>query len=455
MTDAALMHIWAVATAAVVAAGCAVVGTLLVVRRLSLLGDAVSHAILPGIVVAVLAGGSPGGPLALAGGAVAALATVGLAGGLRQWGGLSEDTAAGVVFTTFFASGVTILSLAASRADLDPGCVLYGLLEFVAVDRVPVAGLEVPRTFLVGACVLFGVGAFLRLTWAWQLLTAFDAEAARVVGVPTGVVTGGLLVATAVTIVAGFEAVGAILIVALLVVPAATAELLARSLPVMMGLAVGLGVVGSAAGYALAWRWNANAAGSIAVVLGVFHLMAVVLGPQGLTAGLIGRGRLAWRVACEDVLAAAWRRAEAGLASPATVGGRSGAAGSLLTTLAGWWLARRGLLSRAEGREGLSSEGSRRAERIVRGHRLWEAWLGRNVELPPDHLHPPAEWIEHHLGAELRRRLEAEITAAGGDLSDPHGRGIPAEPDRPTGGASEPSPHVAPASSPPGRSDPS
>jgi len=413
------MHAWAVATAAVVAAGSAMVGTLLVVRRMSLLGDAISHAILPGVVIAILAGGSPGAPLSLAGGAIAALVTVGLANGLRLRAGLSEDTAAGVVFTTFFAAGVTILSLAASRADLDPGCVLYGMLEFVAVDRVNLAGLQVPRAFLGGVCVLLAVGGLLRLTWGWQVLTAFDTEAARVVGVPTGLVTGGLLAAAAVTTVSGFEAVGVVLIVALLVGPAATAELLVGSLSAMMGLAIGLGVVASALGYALAWHWNVNAAGMIAVVLGAFHLAAVAFGPQGLTARLAARARLTWRVACEDVLAGVWRRAEAaGGCSPRP------ANSSVLVSLAGWWLTRRGLLSRTGEGEGLSPEGAVRAERIVRGHRLWEAWLGRNAELPPDHLHPPAEWIEHHLGADVRRRIEAEV---GADESDPHGRTIPRE----------------------------
>lgn len=433
MSDAALMHVWAVATAAVVAAGCAVVGTLLVVRRLSLLGDAISHAILPGVVAAVLIGGGVGGPLSLVGGGVAALATVGLTGWLRSRGGLAEDAAAGVAFTTFFAGGVTLLSVAASRADLDPSCVLYGMLEFVAVDRLDVMGCDVPRAFVTGAGVLLGVGMLVWWSWPWQVITAFDAEAARVLGVRTGLVTTGLLVATALATVAGFESVGAVLVVALLVGPAATAELLVRSLPAMMGLAVSIGVIGSAVGYAVAYRWNANAAGTIAVVIGVFHLAAAVLGPQGLFMRLVARCRLAWRVACEDVLATAWRRAEAaqGASRRDDLPPRTG-----LSVAAAWWLTTRGLMRGVTGGEVLSTEGSRRAERIVRGHRLWEAWLGRNAQVPPDHLHPPAEWIEHHLGEDVRRRLEVEIASMGSDLSDPHGRQIPAEPDRRTNGTS-------------------
>ncbi|NDH95623.1 MAG: hypothetical protein EBZ13_14060, partial [Planctomycetia bacterium] len=105
------MHGWAMATAAVVAAGCAAVGSLLVVRRLSLLGDAISHAVLPGIVVAVLLGGRPGGPLVLLGAVVAALLTVGLTQLFHRQAGLAEDAGVGVAFTTLFAAGVLLVTV--------------------------------------------------------------------------------------------------------------------------------------------------------------------------------------------------------------------------------------------------------------------------------------------------------------------------------------------------------
>jgi manganese/zinc/iron transport system permease protein len=176
------MHAWAIATAAVVAAGCALVGTLLVVRRMSLLGDAISHAILPGIAVAVLAGGRPGGLLVLVGAVAAALVTVLLVQVLRREGGLADDAGTGVVFTTLFALGVVIVTAAASRIDLDPGCILYGILELVPFDTVRIAGLEMPRAFLTGATVLVIVAGGLAATWKEQLFTAFDSDAARAVG---------------------------------------------------------------------------------------------------------------------------------------------------------------------------------------------------------------------------------------------------------------------------------
>lgn len=410
------MHAWAAATAAVVSASCAVVGSLLVVRRMSLFGDAISHAVLPGIAVAVLAGGRPGGPAVFVGAIAAALLTVWLAQGLRGAGGLADDAGAGVAFTTLFAIGVVLVTVYASRIDIDASCVLYGILELVPFDTVMLGGIAWPRAFLTGAVVLGSLAFAVAWTWNLQIFTAFDTDAARAAGVPVVVVTTGLLAATAVATVAGFEAVGAILVVAMLVVPAAAAELLAVRLHHMVVVAVLLAVTGAVLGYLAAWIWNTSAAGMIAVVLGLEYVAAAVLAPDGgLVSRLVSRGRLGWRVACEDRLAAAWRNEEATGARPPAPPRRP------LEAVAGWWLMAVGRMDPA-GR--LTPVGRRDAELVVRSHRLWEAWLGRHAELPLDHLHPPAEWVEHFLGAEVRRRIEADL---GREVSDPHGRDIPPE----------------------------
>ena len=411
------MHGWAMATAAVVAAGCAVVGSLLVVRRLSLLGDAISHAVLPGIVVAVLLGGRPGGPLVLLGAVVAALLTVGLTQLFHRQAGLAEDAGVGVAFTTLFAAGVLLVTVSGSRIDLDPGCILYGILELVPFDTVPLLGVEVPRAFLSAAVVLLLVSGGLWLFWRWQLFTAFDPDAARAAGIPTTAVTVGLLVGVSLATVAGFEAVGAILVVAMLVVPAAAAELLVQRLFHVLLLAIGLAVTGAVVGYLAAWRFDTSAAGMMAVVLGLEYAMAVLIAPQdGLLARGFARMSYAWRVRCEDRLAALWRMEEADAVGPAPTG--------LLAALPLRWLWLQGRVQRADDGYQLSARGRSEAELIVRSHRLWEAWLGQHAELPVDHLHPPAEWIEHHLGARLRQRIEQDL---GRDAVDPHGSIIPPE----------------------------
>lgn len=411
------VHGWAMATAAVVAATCGLVGTLLVVRRLSLLGDAIGHAVLPGVALAVLAGGRPGGPLVFAGAVAAAVLTVWLTRLIRAGAGPAEDAGAGVVFTTMFAVGVVIVAAAPPGSHLDPGCVLHGDLAFLPFDTVSLLGLDVPRGFAAGLVTLVALTALAVGTWKLQVFTAFDPEAARAAGLPVVAVTAGLLAATALATVASFDAVGAVLVVALLVVPAAAAELLTRRLHRTAMLAMLLAAMGACAGYALAWRWSTSAAGMIAVVLGLEYLAAVLLAPdEGLLARGVSRLGLAWRVAREDRLAAAWRADEAGHAAAPP--------GTWLASAAERWLAKTGWLTGESGRLRLSPHGRREAEMIVRSHRLWEKWLGRHADLPLDHLHPPAEWVEHHLGAEMRRRLEEETA---GEASDPHGREIPRE----------------------------
>jgi len=422
LSEQAVMHGWAMATAAVVSAGCALVGTLLVVRRMSLLGDAISHAVLPGIVVAVLAGGRLGGPIVLAGATATALATVWLTRSLAGRRGLAEDAAAGIVFTTLFAVGVVLVSALASRVDLDASCVLHGILELVPFDTVRLMGCDIPRAFLTGAIVLAALAAAALFTWKEQLFAAFDTDAARAAGMPVGLATMGLLAATSLATVASFEAVGAILVVAMLVVPAATAELLVHRLHWMAFVAMLIAVVASCLGYVAAWHFNTSAAGMIAVMLGLGYLAAALVAPDGILSRLAGRGWLAWRVTCEDCLAALWRGEEAGggaVLPPAVF------PSSLTQHAALLWLRASGrIAAAADGDWRLSPRGRSEAETVVRSHRLWEAWLGRHAELPLDHLHPPAEWIEHHLGAAVRERLEAEVGAA---ASDPHGRTIPPE----------------------------
>jgi ABC-type Mn2+/Zn2+ transport system permease subunit len=415
-------HGWSMATAAVVSAACALVGSFLVVRRMSLLGDAIAHAVLPGIAVAVLAGGRLGGPLVLAGAVAAALVTVWLTRVIHESVGLAEDAGAGVVFTSLFALGVVLVTLFASQIDLDPQCVLFGILELAAFDLVPLGPFLVPRALVTAVAVLGLVAATLLATWRLQVFTAFDQAAARAAGVPVAAVTTLLLGTTAVATVAAFEAVGAVLVVAMLVVPAATAELLVHRMPLVAAVAVALAMVGACLGWVAAWWLNTSAAGMMAVVLGGFYALAVLLAPgDGLVArGAAGLG-LAWRVAREDWLARIWRAGE-----------EAGGAGevarprprSAIEWAAATWLEWSGVVESRRGIVRLSAAGVREAETVVRSHRLWEAWLGRHAELPLDHLHPPAEWVEHHLGAAMRERIEAEMAAG---EADPHGREIPRE----------------------------
>ncbi|MCS7161372.1 MAG: metal ABC transporter permease, partial [Gemmatales bacterium] len=346
-------------------------------------------------------------------------------------GRLAEDTSLGVAFTTLFALGVILMTYAARvwHADLDPGCVLYGQLELSALQQVQIGiwGWSVPlsvwETLLpVNVLVLAGVVLF----WKELQLMAFDAEWAQTIGFPASKLLQGLLGLVALVCVAVFREVGSILVLALLVVPAATAWLLVRQLWAMVTGSVAIAVVGSVLGCWWAVRYNWNTAGSISAALGVLFAIAVLTSPrQGLIAQLIRRGQLRWRILCEDVLALFFRVEEAaaqGRLERATV--RSVG----LRRLVGLWsvavllyLRWQGQVSHERGEWRLTELGRRRARLVVRSHRLWETWLQRHFSLPLDHLHEVAERMEHYVTPDLQEEIAREL----GPTRDPHGREIP------------------------------
>ena len=151
--------LWVIATAALVGALCGVLGCYLLLRRLSMLGDAISHAIPPGLAGAFLLSGSRSLAWMLLGAGVVGVLTGLLTAGLHRVAKIAEDASMGVVFTTLFALGVLLISFAARDVDLDPGCVLYGLLEFTPLDTVSFWGLELPRaTASLAAAALIVAG---------------------------------------------------------------------------------------------------------------------------------------------------------------------------------------------------------------------------------------------------------------------------------------------------------
>lgn len=269
--------LWTMATAVLASVACGLVGCFLVLRRLSMLGDTISHAVLPGIAGAFLLTGTRDVLPMLLGATVVGVATALLSSGLDRWARVDRDAAMGVTFTTFFAMGVVMISLAARQVDLDPGCVLYGLLEFVPFDTITLAGMQVPRaaawlgTALVVDAVL--VVAFLKELRA----CSFDPAHAASLGLRVGVVHMGVMAAVAANTVVAFEAVGSILVVAMLVAPGATARLWTDRLTPMLWLACAIAASTAVVGYLAALGLNTSAAGMIATLSMVGYLGSLAL----------------------------------------------------------------------------------------------------------------------------------------------------------------------------------
>ncbi len=277
-----------------VAAACALVGTFLVLRQMALLGDAISHAVLPGIVIAFLMTGERAPlPMVLGAGALGVL-TVFLVEAFHRTRRLKEDASIGVVFPALFSLGVVLITKYAGQVDLDLDCVLYGEIAYAPLDLLFFQEQSIgPKALWVNGAVLLANLLFVSLLYKELKLTTFDTGLAAALGFSPIVLHYVLMSMVSVTVVGAFESVGAILVVAMLVVPPATAYLLTDRLLVMLAGAVGCGVLSSVFGYWLAYWLDASIAGAMATVSGILFAIAFVASPRyGLLARLVRQRQL-------------------------------------------------------------------------------------------------------------------------------------------------------------------
>lgn len=275
----------------VVAAACAVPGVFLVLRRVSLVSDAIGHVLLFGIVLTYFAARDVDSPWLAAGAAAAGVLSVALVELLRRTRLVKEDAAVGLVFPALFAGGVLLASLYLRNTHLDVDAVLVGQPLLADRPRWLVGGVGVKPLWVV-AGVLAANLALLLLLYKELKLTTFDPGQAAALGFRPGLVHYGLMAAVSVTAVAAFDAVGPVLVVGFFVVPAATAFLLTDRLAVMLGLSVAIGAVAAAAGTRAAVAYDTNVAGTVAAVLGLLFAAAFVFAPgRGLVAQAVRRRR--------------------------------------------------------------------------------------------------------------------------------------------------------------------
>jgi manganese/zinc/iron transport system permease protein len=277
-------------TGALVGLAAAPPGLFLVLRGTAMLTDALSHSIVLGIVLVWLLTGAVSGPVQLLGAALTGVATVALTGALQRTRLVAADAAIGLVFPAMFAAGVLLINLFARDVHVDADTVLLGEIALVWLETVPVAGVEVPVSVLTLACVLGVNLGFVALFWKELVLGSFDPALAAALGLRPGLLHQGLLVLTAVTAVAAFEAVGAILFIAFVVVPAAAALFLTERPARALGLAMALAVLAAGLGQGLAFRLDVSIGGMMAVAAGGLFALVLVLAPRrGVVARVLRR----------------------------------------------------------------------------------------------------------------------------------------------------------------------
>lgn len=290
-----LNSLWIILTGILAAGACSLVGCFLVLRRMAMLGDAISHAVLPGIAIAFLFSGSRDPLPMLAGAGTLGVITTFLIETLHRRGKLQQDASIGVTFTWLFALGVILITLFAGQVDLDQECVLYGEIAYVPLDLwISDAGnLLGPRAvWTLGIIFLLNL-LFVILCYKELKVTAFDPALATSLGISATLWHYLLMSMVSLTTVGSFESVGAILVVAMLIAPPATAYLLTDSLSRMLIYAVILGATSAIGGYYFAYALDGSIAGAMAVVAGVQFALAFFFSPShGLLPKRIRQRRL-------------------------------------------------------------------------------------------------------------------------------------------------------------------
>lgn len=425
---------WIIVAGVLCAVSSALLGNFLVLRKMSMLGDAITHAILPGLAAAFMISDSRSSFPMFLGAVIAGILTALFTEWIRGFGKVDEGAAMGVVFTSLFALGLVMIVQAADHVDLDPGCVLYGAIELTPLDTVLIAGWEIPRVVVVLSVVLIINLLFVIFFLKELKLSSFDPALATTTGFNATIIHYTLMTLVAVTAVASFETVGNILVVAMFVVPPAAAYMLTDRLVSMIVLSAILGALAAVTGHISAItvpHWfgyhSTSTAGMMAVTAGLLFVIAALFAPRhGIIVVWVRRQFLSWKILAEDIIALMYRIEERNpqLKPDANYLREILFSRSISTALTLRYLIRHAQLSDANGNYELTESGRDRARQLVRSHRLWEHYLVEHAGMSVENIHNKAEKLEHFTDRQLREKLNEDTIATD---QDPHGRPIPPE----------------------------
>jgi manganese/zinc/iron transport system permease protein len=282
--------------AVVTAVACALPGVFLVLRRTAMMSDAISHTVLLGIVIGFFIVEDLNSPFLIIGAAAVGVLTVSLVALLERTRLVKEDAAIGLVFPALFSIAVILISVFAGSVHLDTDAVLVGEIAFAPFDRFMLFGNDMgPRgLYVMGGILLINL-IFITVFYKELKLSTFDAGLAAALGFMPGLIHYALMAVVSVTIVGAFDIVGSVLVVALIVIPPATAYLLTDHLKMMLVLSAAAGALSGIGGYWLAYVLDASITGAMAVTAGIIFGLAFLFAPQrGLVAGARRRHQQRW-----------------------------------------------------------------------------------------------------------------------------------------------------------------
>jgi len=275
-----MSHFWILLTGSLVATCCGILGVFLVLRKMAMIGDAISHAIMPGIVIAFLISGSRDSVIMMLAALLFGLITTFLIQ-MFQRSGIQEDASIGVVFTALFAIGVVLVSLFARQVHLDQDAILYGEIAFVHWNTLIIGGVDLgPQAIWLLGFTLFVIVLVIGIFYKQFKLCSFDPALAAALGIPVAFFHYLLMGLVSMATVSSFESVGAILVVGLLIVPASTAYLLTDRLGLLIVLSVAAGIASTFLGYITAVWLDASIAGCMVCAAGLLFILAFLFSPR-------------------------------------------------------------------------------------------------------------------------------------------------------------------------------
>jgi ABC-type Mn2+/Zn2+ transport system permease subunit/Mn-dependent DtxR family transcriptional regulator len=411
---------------------CGLLGSFIVVRKMALVGDALSHAVLPGVALGFLWNMSKDPVAIFIGATIAGLAGTAVVTLIKQTTRLKEDTALGLVLASFFAVGICLLTMiqrlpTGNKTGIDK--FLFGQAAAMGADDVR----------LIAIVTVLSI-ATIAIFYKEFLLTSFDAGFAKVVGFPALAIHYGLMLLLAFSVVIALQAVGVVLVSAMLITPAAAAYLLTDRMSRMLWLAAFFGMTAGAVGAFFSYLGPNLPTGPF-MVLGAttVFVVAFLFGPRhGVVMRWWRQRSRSLRVQRENTLKSMYHVLEArefkgeGVSLRELSERRRETIEEARQQVAE--LRRHGFVTLHE--EGnmafFTPPGWQLACAIVRNHRLWELYLTNAAQIAADHVHEDAEKIEHVLGEEVVRELERRLEYA---TTDPHGRRIPSLADMRQGAA--------------------
>ncbi|MFT6814779.1 MAG: ABC-type Mn2+/Zn2+ transport system permease subunit [Sphingobacteriales bacterium] len=389
---------------------CGILGCFIVLRNMSLIGDALSHSILPGVVVGFMIAGHS--ILAFfTGSIIAGLITALLITLIQRKVKGKEDAAIGIVFTVMFALGVIGISWLGRKEGVH-----LDLKDFLFGNVLGVSNADLILTSIITGYIILCLIVFYRYFFA----TTFQQTIAQTLGISTSTMHYFLMLLLSFAVVASLQSVGVILVVAMLIIPASTAYLITSSLKKMLLWSSLIGLTSTIGGLSIAILLETTPGPAMTVTAGFIYLIFVLFSPKkGLLVKAIRDREKQRKYSMEDVLKQCFKAEKP--VPKSFLEERTGLSSAKVAKSIKNLLAE-DLLTLAGSDYKLTQLGSDKAEKLLRAHRLWETYMVKQKGNAPEHTHAQAEKIEHHLSDKLIEDVDSSV---GSPTKDPHGSPIP------------------------------